>query len=104
MINHYDKVYEPVKAKAKELPKKLKSRRDRDYEDEEYIEYDRYEGPRRDSGRRDRRRGGSDYSEEKYERRDSGRARSAGRDGYGGRGLRDDRRRRGEFWTPRQSK
>lgn len=68
----------------------MRGRGDRD--DDYYEEYD-YR--RRDSGREDRPRGGDyEYIDEKYERRGSGRAKSAGRDGYGGRGLRDDRRRR----------
>lgn len=78
-------------AKAKELPDKIRSARGRNNRDD-YYEYERYDD-RRDRGHQSRG-GDYEYVDEKYERRDSGRARSAGRDGYGGRGLRDDRRRR----------
>ncbi|KAL8803070.1 MAG: hypothetical protein Q9182_003383 [Xanthomendoza sp. 2 TL-2023] len=93
LINNYDKVTDPAMAKAKQLPQKLKSLggdRDRGYDDR----YDDYDDRRRGSDRRDRSRRDDDYYEETYERRETGRAKSAGRDGYGGRGLRDDRRRR----------
>ncbi|KAL8723884.1 MAG: hypothetical protein Q9181_007104 [Wetmoreana brouardii] len=94
VIQNYDKVTDPMLAKAKALPKKLKSVRGRDYDsEEEYVEYDRYNGPRRESGRRDRPRGDFDYADDRYERRDNGRARSAGRSVYGGRDSRDGRRR-----------
>ncbi|KAI4201575.1 MAG: hypothetical protein LQ350_003190 [Teloschistes chrysophthalmus] len=93
VINNYDKVTDPVMAKAKELPNRIRSARGRDDRDDDYDEYDRYDYRRRDSGRGDRSRGADyEYIDEKYERRGSGRAKSAGRDGYGGRGLRDDRR------------
>ncbi|KAL8635748.1 MAG: hypothetical protein Q9228_006793 [Teloschistes exilis] len=92
VINNYDKVTDPVMAKAKELPNKIRSVRGRGDRDDDY--YEEYDYRRRDSGREDRPRGGDyEYIDEKYERRGSGRAKSAGRDGYGGRGLRDDRRR-----------
>ncbi|CAO1600352.1 hypothetical protein XANCAGTX0491_004046 [Xanthoria calcicola] len=96
VINNYDKVTDPAIAKAKELPQKWKERRaghsDRPYDDR-YDDYDRhYRSP--DPDRRDRSRRDPDYYEESYERREGGRAKSAGRDGFGGRGLRDDRRRR----------
>ncbi|KAL8766844.1 MAG: hypothetical protein Q9209_006502 [Squamulea sp. 1 TL-2023] len=93
VINNYDKITDPALAKAKLLPQKLKNRREgdrhRDYDDE-YDDYDRRDHRRQ----RDRPRGDDDYYEDAYERRGNGRAKSAGRDGYGGRGLRDDRRRR----------
>ena len=91
VINNYDKVYDPIKARAKQLPSKLRHRRDRDYDSDDYDDYDRH------GSRRHRPRGGYDYYDEKYERREGDRAKSAGRDGYGGRGLRDDRSRRGEY-------
>ncbi|KAI4241445.1 MAG: hypothetical protein LQ352_007453 [Teloschistes flavicans] len=90
VIENYDKVTDPVMAKAKELPDKIRSARGRNNRDD-YYEYERYDD-RRDRGHQSRG-GDYEYVDEKYERRDSGRARSAGRDGYGGRGLRDDRRR-----------
>ncbi|KAL8708854.1 MAG: hypothetical protein Q9220_006310 [cf. Caloplaca sp. 1 TL-2023] len=93
LIQNYDKVTDPMIAKAKQLPNPIKNRRGQDRgNDDDYYEYDRYEGARRSSGR-DRGRDDAYYDDE-YERRGSGRAKSAGRDGYGGRGLRDDRRRR----------
>ncbi|KAL9608098.1 MAG: hypothetical protein Q9167_007047 [Letrouitia subvulpina] len=87
-INNYDKAYDPIKAKAKKLAQNRKQQQDRGRDDQE-VDYNR---PRRDSRRDydyDRDRG---YYDD-YERRDGARAKSAGRDGYGGRGLRDDRRR-----------
>lgn len=82
IINNYDKIYDPAKAKAKAQMEKMRNRgRDRggDYDDE-YDDYDRYDRRRRDDYYDDRRGNGN-------------RAKSAGRDSYGGRGLRDDRRR-----------
>ena len=66
-------------------------RRDHRYADDDY--HRRHRG---DRSRRDR----DYYYDDPNDRRDGGRARSAGRDSYGGRGLRDDRRRRG---TPTSS-
>ncbi|KAL8699559.1 MAG: hypothetical protein Q9201_005942 [Fulgogasparrea decipioides] len=94
VIQNYDKVTDPMLAKAKALPKKLRGARGRGYDsEEEYVEYDRYNGPRRESGRRDRPCGDYDYPDDRYQRRDDGRARSVGRSAYGGHDSRDDRRR-----------
>ncbi|KAL8837228.1 MAG: hypothetical protein Q9170_002601 [Blastenia crenularia] len=96
IINNYDKFTDPAKEKAKQQMERVRGRRGQDQGrgyDDEYVEYDRYNGPRRDSDRRDRPRGGDDYYNDSYDQRGSGRAKSAGRDGYSGRGLRDDRRR-----------
>lgn len=133
-VDHYEKVYHPVKNQAKKLPNSLKKFRGQSAQDQGQAQdqYDDYNSPRRSNtdrdprgstrdrdvrggdddyeyepvrrsntdridSRRDRVRGGNGYVEETYERRSSGRAKSAGRDGYqgsGGRGLhRDDRRR-----------
>ena len=95
IIQNYDKVTDPAKEKAKRQMEKVRGRRGqgRGYDDE-YVEYDRYDGAQRGGGQRDRPRGGDDYYDnDQYERRGSGRAKSAGRDSYGGRGLRDDQRR-----------
>ncbi|KAL8939339.1 MAG: hypothetical protein Q9216_003403 [Gyalolechia sp. 2 TL-2023] len=93
IINNYDKVTDPAKEKAKQQMERMRERRGlghgRGYDDE-YVDYDRYNAPRR-GDRRDRPRGRDDYYEDSYER-GGGRARSAGRGSYGGRGLRDDRR------------
>lgn len=71
-----------------------------DYDDES-VEYDRYEGHRRQSDRRDRpRRGGDDF----YDDGRGGRAKSVGRDSYEGRGFRDDRRRREPALVPPKGK
>lgn len=78
-----------MRDKAKKQADKLRNRgRDRGF-DEQSQEDDRYNGPRR---RDTDRQGGGDYHEERYERRGTWRAKSAGRDSYGGRGLRDDQR------------
>ncbi|KAL8986854.1 MAG: hypothetical protein Q9177_003890, partial [Variospora cf. flavescens] len=85
IINNYDKVYDPVRERAKKQAEKLRNR-GRGGHDDEHVEY----------GRRDDRRGGGggrDYYDGEYEQRGGGRAKSAGRDGNGGRGLGDDRRR-----------
>ena len=60
--------------------------RDRDYSSGDDDYYDR---PKRHSSRREPRRSRGDdrWVEESYERKVSGRAKSVGRDGYGGRGL-----------------
>ena len=82
-----------MKEKAKQLPQKIRRRggnRDREYE-EDYVEYDQYD--RRGSGRSGRDRG-NDYDDDAYQRRRSGRAKSVGQDDNGGRGLRDNDRRR----------
>ncbi|KAL9015109.1 MAG: hypothetical protein Q9173_000264 [Seirophora scorigena] len=68
-----------MREKAKKQAEKLRNRGRGGYDDG-YVEYDR-------------RGGRDDYYDERYEQRSSGRAKSVGRDGNGGRGLRDDRRR-----------
>ncbi|KAI4176144.1 MAG: hypothetical protein LQ343_001188 [Gyalolechia ehrenbergii] len=96
IINNYDKVLDPAKERAKQQMERIRARRGQGQGhgyDDEYIDYDQYDAPRRASDRRDRPRGRDDYYEDFYEQRGGGRARSAGRDSYGGRGLRDDRRR-----------
>ena len=102
-IEHYDKVYEPAKERAKIGAKKIREKiisPSKGGFDEEEVEDDYYDRPRRRDSRREsgRTRGRDDYVEESYERKVTGtRAKSAGRDGRyggGGRGLdRDDRRR-----------
>lgn len=98
--DHFDKVYDPLKEKVKNLPSPTKmirgGHRDRDiYSDDDQSDdgYDDYRSPRRSQTdravghRRHHSRGGGTYVEESYERR-MGRAKSAGRDGIGGgRGL-----------------
>lgn len=93
VINNYDKVTDPAKEKAKQQMEKIKARRNQGRgNDDEYVEYERYDSGRRESDRRDRPRGRDYYYEDSYEQRGGGRARSAGRDSYGGRGLKDDRK------------
>lgn len=87
-INNYDKAYDPIKNKAKKLAQNRKRQQDRGRDDQD-VDYNR---PSRDSRRDYGYDRNGDYYDD-YERRESGRAKSAGRDGYGGRGLRDDRRR-----------
>lgn len=106
-VDHYEKVYDPLKEKAKKLPNPVKKLRrgqiGRDqYDDDDgsYDSDDEYRSPRRTNtdrggGRRQRdSRGGGGYVEESYERR-SGRAKSTGRDG--GRGLRRDGRSKSQL-------
>ncbi len=96
IINNYDKVTDPAKERAKKQMEKMRNRygdgggRHGGYDDE-YVEYDRHEGHRRQSDRRDRPRARED---DHYDDSRGGRAKSMGRDSYGGRSLRDDRRRR----------
>lgn len=116
-IENYEKVYDPLKEKAKKLPNPIKSirggqqNRDQydDNDDESYDSYDDYHSPRRtytdrDGGRRHRdSRSGGAYVEESYERR-SGRAKSTGRDGIGGgRGLDRRARSKSPFDEPPQA-
>ncbi|KAI4170183.1 MAG: hypothetical protein LQ346_008894, partial [Caloplaca aetnensis] len=95
IINNYDKVTNPAKERAKKQMEKMRSRygdgggRHGGYDDES-IQYDKYKGHRRQSDRRDRPRARED---DYYEDGRGGRAKSVGRDSYGGRSLRDDRRR-----------
>ena len=100
-IQHYDKVYDPVKNGVKQLPQRVKSMRahdDRNRDDRGYSD-DEYDEPRHRSSRREPRRSHGDgrWVEESYERKEVGRARSVGRDGAygsGGRGLDRDRYRK----------
>lgn len=104
-IDHYEKVYDPLKERVKKLPNPIKSiRRGRDGQQEDYDDYGDDESPPPDNP--DRRlarqprssRAGEGYIDESYERR-MGRARSTGRDAYqgGGRGLnRDGRSKSGQ--------
>lgn len=117
-IDNYEKVYDPLKEKAKKLPNPIKKSRggqqnrdqyDDDDDDASYDSYDDYHSPRRtytdrDGGRRHRdSRGGGAYVEESYERR-SGRAKSTGRDGIGGgRGLDRRARSKSPFDEPPQA-
>ena len=83
----------------KQLPQRVKSMRgqnDRHRDDPDYSD-DEYDEPRHRSSRREPRRSHGDgrWVEETYERKETGRARSVGRDGaYGGRGLDRDRHRK----------
>ncbi|KAL9042535.1 MAG: hypothetical protein Q9180_000546 [Flavoplaca navasiana] len=95
IINNYDKVTDPALAKAKERWLEHRAGHPNRHHDDRYDDDDYYRRHRGDRSRRDR-----DYYDDPYDRRDGGRARSTGRDSYGGRGLRDDRRRRG---TPTSS-
>ena len=108
-IDNYEKVYDPLKARAHQIhlrhiesrhPERLDRHqddgRDRDRDrDRGRLDKDRKD-PRRDSGR-----GGEGRYEESYERRIV-RAKSAGRDGYGGRGpnRNGERRRLSHFRLP----
>ena len=100
LVDNYEKVYDPLKGKAKQGVSKVKEMRDRrsngrgGYESEDEIE-EEYNGPpptrtKSGGGRRsppyeDRRRSNNgDYVEERYAYRGGPRASSAGR--YGGRG------------------
>ena len=101
-IEHYDKVLEPAKDRAKDSARKIREKitspnkgKFDDEDQDDYYDRSRHRDSRRESGRS---RGNDGYVEESYERRVTGpRAKSAGRDGRyggGGRGLdRDDRRR-----------
>ncbi|KAL8846007.1 MAG: hypothetical protein Q9221_008869 [Calogaya cf. arnoldii] len=99
VINNYDKVTDPAMAKAREQAQRWKERHRQNHPDRHYDDrYDNgdYDGRHRsrDTDRRDRSRRNRDDYDDPYDRRDGARARSAGRDSYGGRGLRDDRSRR----------
>ena len=98
-IENYEKVYDPVKDRVKQLPDKIKSMRGQNDRGDDYSDDDYYDQPKRRSSRREPRRSRGDerWVEESYERKVSGRARSAGRDGAyggGGRGLDRERRRK----------
>ena len=98
-IQNYDKVYEPVKDRVKQIPDKIKGMRGQNDQGDDYSDDDYYDQPKRHSSRRDSRRSRADdkWVEESYERKVSNRARSAGRDGPhggGGRGLDRERRRK----------
>ena len=98
-IQNYDKVYDPVKDRVKQIPDKIKSMRGQNDQGDDYSDDDYYDRPKRQSSRREPRRSRGDdrWVEESYERKVSGRARSAGRDGAyggGGRGLDRERRRK----------
>ena len=58
MIEHYDKVYEPVKERVKKIPQKIpgwKTRSGQDeYEEEEVAEYDTYDSKERGNSDRPR--------------------------------------------------
>lgn len=95
-IDNYERVYDPLRDRAKKIPNPVKkywkgqNDRDRyDDDDQSYDSYDDYHSPRRGQTDRSRAhrhresRGGGVYIEESYERR-SGRAKSTGRDGHGG--------------------
>ena len=99
-IQNYDKVYDPVRDRVKQLPQRVKSMRghnDRNNDPQDYSD-DEYDRPNHRSSRREPRRSHGDgrWVEETYERKETGRARSVGRDGAyggGGRGLDRDRHR-----------
>ncbi|KAL9597558.1 MAG: hypothetical protein Q9219_005060 [cf. Caloplaca sp. 3 TL-2023] len=93
IIQNYDKVTDPAKEKAKQQMERMRGRRNhgRGYDDE-YVDYDRYDHPRRGSDRRDRPRRGDDYYDDDYDRTGGGRARSTGRDAYGGQSSLSPRR------------
>lgn len=81
----------------KQLPEKVKNMRGHNDRDGYSSDDDYYDRPKNQSSRRDSRRSRDDgrWVEESYERKVSGRARSAGRDG---RGL--DRERQRELAQP----
>ena len=96
-IDHYEKVYDPLKAQVKRLPNPLRKSRTQQYDSDDDQDY--YDPPRRSNTERVSRRSqgprAGEYVEETYERK-SGRAKSTGRDGQfrDGRGLDRDGRPR----------
>ena len=105
-IEHYDKVYEPARDRAKDGVRKVREKitsptKDRfpESDDDDYYDRPRRRDTHRDSGRS---RGRDDYVEESYERKvTGGRAKSVGRDGrYGGGGRGLDRDSRRSLFSP----